>query len=511
MSIFDKFKRTEPVVEQQKPKTKYKFIQVPAREITERQDATRGFNSGDASRYFGNWFQTDTSIDGILKSQLTSLRSRCRERMRNDDYAKGFLRDSVNNVVGPSGIELIPMTKRLNNQPDDLAQTILKDLWKKWGKKKDNVDITGRSNWLELQQQIMTFYLTDGEVFIRHIEGKEAGEWGYAVQVIDPEMCDTQFNETLTNGNEVIMGIEYNKWRKPLAYYFKTSNNNKIGTTYKNQGTNYIRVPANEIIHAFRRDFPDQTRGIPVLAPTLNRLKMLDSYEEAALINARYGAEVIGNYYREGDGFDVADEGIDGNLTQEVEPGVINILPDHWRFDKIDTKYPDGEMPEFVKHMLKSIAASLGIPYFMLAQDLSDVNFSTARVGLSEARQHWVALQNFMIDNILSPIFERWLFQQIMRGRLVVAGRTVNIQELERFSEVRWVPRKFGYVDPAKEATANKTLHELGVKSASTIAKELGLDYEIELMNILSEPYINVEPRLDDVELDEEDEEDQEG
>jgi hypothetical protein len=36
------------------------------------------------------------------------------------------------------------------------------------------------------------------------------------------------------------------------------------------------------------------------------------------------------------------------------------------------------------------------------------------------------------------------------------------------------------------------------------------LDYEEELMNILSEPLINVEPRLDDVELDDEEDDEQE-
>jgi lambda family phage portal protein len=473
--------------EQPEEKTVYKFLRMRENPSYTKQNNIRGFSSGESNRLFDSWFAPETSIDSILKQELTRIRSRCRERTRNDDYVKGFIRTTSNNVLGSNGVELEPKVKKLNGNPDDLANQNLLYLWKSWGKKAENVDITHYSNWIEIQQHIMNVYLTDGEVFIRHIEGKEAGQWGYSIQVIDPELCDTQLNHKLNNGNEIVMGVELDKWRRPVAYHFKTDNKG-VGAVWTENNKSYLRIPEREITHAFKREYPEQTRGVPVLASTLNRLKMLDSYEEAALVNARYGAEVVGNYYRDGDGYDPADgQGSIGELTQSVEVGQIGILPDTWKFEKIDTKYPDGELPEFVKHMLRSVSASLGIPYFLMAQDLAEVNYSTARVGLEEAKVHWRNLQLFMIEKVVAPIYEKWLFQQILRKKIVLAGRVVGLEELDRFANVGWVTHKWVSIDPQKDANADKLYNEMGIKSKQTISERLGLDYEMEQARLKKE------------------------
>ena len=122
----------------------------------------------------------------LLKTNLSLMRSRCRDRVRNDDYAKGYVNMVVSNVIGPDGIRLQSNATGPSGKRDELAIVAIEKAWKNWGKYPDNVDITGRDNWKQILKQLATIYGTDGEIFIRHIPGNEAGDYGYSIEVIDP-------------------------------------------------------------------------------------------------------------------------------------------------------------------------------------------------------------------------------------------------------------------------------------------------------------------------------------
>ena len=75
------------------------------------------------------------------------------------------------------------------------------------------------------------------------------------------------------------MGVKLNQFGKPVAYFlFKEHPHNTQFGTYDRTHT---EVPAEDIIHAYQPERPEQTRGLPFMTTALNRLKMLDGYEEA--------------------------------------------------------------------------------------------------------------------------------------------------------------------------------------------------------------------------------------
>ena len=51
-----------------------------------------------------------------------------------------------------------------------------------------------------------------------------------------------------------------------------------------------------------------------------------------------------------------------------------------------------------------------------------------------------------------------------------------DVVELQRRTE--FIGRPFPYIEPAKQAQANKTLYDMGVLSRSQVARGLGLDFE---------------------------------
>ena len=88
------------------------------------------------------------------------------------------------------------------------------------------------------------------------------------------------------------MGVKLDKYKKPVSYYlFKEHPHNKqIGR----HDRTHIEVPAEDIIPAYQLDRPEQTRCLPFMTTALNRLKMLDGYEEAELVAARVAASKMG-------------------------------------------------------------------------------------------------------------------------------------------------------------------------------------------------------------------------
>ena len=84
----------------------------------------------------------------------------------------------------------------------------------------------------------------------------------------------------------------------------------------------------------------------------------------------------------------------------DAEAGSFGVLPPGYKFESWDPDYPHQNYENFVKARLRSIASGLGIAYHTLANDLSDVNFSSARAGTLEERDNWIVLQNSLNHSI---------------------------------------------------------------------------------------------------------------
>lgn len=442
----------------------------------------RGFDAAAQGNTTADWFAPAQDINNLMKGQLTVMRSRSRERMRNDDYAVGAKKLFVTNVVGPTGVKLQAMAKNFNGERDDLAIQSIEAAWLKWTKYKGTVDVAGRENWKDILAHLIKLYVTDGEVFVRHITGKDGGEFGYKVQIIDPEMCDEELNTPAMNGNRIILGVEVDKWFKPTAYYFKVDPNVEDAKVVKLAGgKKHLRVPADEIIHWYSSEFPNQVRGIPPLSVGIGRLKMLGGFEEAALVNARAGASKMGFFTQMGDSTAPGIEEENGELIDEITPGSMSLLPPDVGFQPFDTNFPDGEIAPFKKSVLRAIASGLGIDYPSLGNDLEAVNLASARVAINETREMWKAIQQTMIDNIITPVYEQWLFNALLRKQIVGKKEPFSILQIEKYKEVHWLARRWAWPDPLKDAKAAQTMLDNRIKAPSTVAGDLGIDYEQEL------------------------------
>lgn len=157
------------------------------------------------------------------------------------------------------------------------------------------------------------------------------------------------------------------------------------------------------------------------------------------------------------------------------EPGLIHRLLPGEQFQDSKPNRPGGQYEPFVRAMLHSLAAGLGVSYATLSRDYSQANYSSGRLALLDDRDNWRVLQGWLVENFHRPVFEEWLDLAVLSGELQLNGYEANP---EPFRAVRWIPRGWQWVDPAKEMAAYKDAVRSGFTTLSDVIAQQGGDIE---------------------------------
>ncbi len=434
----------------------------------------RGFDGAMHNRLVADWVTTSNSMDAEIRKDLGKLRDRSRDLARNNDYARNAIRVITNNVVG-QGITMQAAVKmRRGNKMDDATNTAIEAAWANW-KKKLNCHTGGTLSFADIERQIMHAIVESGEVFVRKVNytfGKS--KIPLALEVIEADMLDHNLNITARNGNEIRMGVERNSWGRPVAYHFRRGHPGDYPFGAGAVSNEWKIIPANEIIHLFKQDRPGQTRGVPWLASAIMRLHHLGGYTEAEVIAAR--AEACRMGFITSPEEDALQDGTDdGQAVTSFEPGKIERLAPGEQYTESKPNRPGGQFEPFVRAMLRSMAAGIGVSYATLSRDYSDTNYSSSRLALLDDRDNWRVLQSWLIENFHKPVFEEWLNLAELAGELSLPGYNLNP---EPYRAVRWIPRGWQWVDPVKEITAYKEAVRCGFTTQADVIAQGGGDIE---------------------------------
>lgn len=456
--------------------------------------AVRGFQGAQVSNLTAGWASTPKPIDVDIRNGLRKLRARSRHEAQNNDYVRRFFQLCKTNVIGANGIQMQARVTDVTGTQDKLANDAIETGWEDWGKKQ-NCEVSGKFSWRMVQRLSVETLMRDGEILIRRVKNFPGNKYLYALQLLDTELLDVDYNGQY-NGNVVRMGVELDAWRKPVAYHLRASEHTT--ETYESHSIRYLRIPAAEILHEFLPEWIWQTRGIPAGATALLRMNMLSGYEDAELVASRVSASKFGVYERTGEDVPVPVSGgagmatgtdATGNFVQDVEPGMMEVLPDGYRLNYIDPQHPNAAYQAFVKTALRGIAAGLGVSYNSLANDLEGVNYSSLRQGAIEDRDVWMALQDWFVESVCEPVFAEWLLFALSNKTLVVysakakENKPLKIENYDKFNSVVWQPRRWQWVDPEKELNAHQLAFNNKLRSPQSVIRDMGGDPE----NVLNE------------------------
>lgn len=421
----------------------------------------RKYDGATRGRRGKGWYANSTSVNAETDASLITLRDRSRDLRRNNAYAGRAIQAITANVVG-SGI------KTQINTSGARRQRLLRELWSQWAGT-TACDYEGRMNLAQMQNMIMDAVSESGEVLIRlrRVVPTASNPLPIQLQILESDFIDdtrsSSFNQE--NGNRILQGIEFDENGKRRFYHLYREHPGSTFMRLDRSSFDSIAVDADTVIHAFRPDRPGQIRGIPWLAAVMLNLRDLDDYEDTQLIRQKIAACFTAFIH------DI-DSG-SGGLTQEeiediemLEPGVIEKLQSG---KEITFANPPSvqNYNEYITTMLHKIATGIGVSYEVLTGDLSQVNFSSARMGWIEFHRNITSWQQqIMVGQVLNKVFE-WFLDAAELSGFRIDGATA-----------KHIPPRREMIDPTKETQALVKGIRGGLYNLSDVLLQLGQDPE---------------------------------
>jgi lambda family phage portal protein len=429
--------------------------------------ARNTFKGAELSRLWYDWIASPISADQEIYNDFSRLRGRAREMRRNHPLVRQYMSMLSTNIIGADGMQLRPRVRNRDGKINKTLNESIKEAWDDWS---DEVTVDGLMGLVDLQHQLIECLAVDGETCLRKIRSYPDNRYRFALQSIDPDLLDHQFFRAAGEGvNEIRLGVEVNDWGRPIAYWFWDRHPTDL---YNTGSRKRMRVPADEILHIYRPDRVNQTRGTTWLNSVMFPAKMVDGYVEAEVVAARTGAAKMG-FFEVKDGAEYVPPKPGERLSIEAQPGQFEALPPGYEFKPWTPDHPGTAFPSFLKAIVRWIASGLRVSYNTLANDLEGVNYSSLRSALLTERDEWRKLQRWWARRVLKPIYAEWLEFAQLSGQLYLDSRDWN-----SYMRVLFMPRGWAWVDPLKDVNASIAEIDNALTSRQRVLDEQGLDFE---------------------------------
>jgi lambda family phage portal protein len=307
------------------------------------------------------------------------------------------------------------------------------------------------------------------------------------LRLLSPEQLDPSRTRELEDMTRIIAGVEFDATGRRTAYHIFPQQPDLI----VNMQWAPTRIPAEDIIHIFRADVPGQVRGTSWLTPVLTLLMELDRLQDALLARANTAA-LFGGFVTDPSGTSGFGDGKVDPQQLSLEPGVLRILPPDATITFPAMPSAD-DMPDLMRHLLRQIAAGVGVPYELLAGDLSQVNYSSAKLGLEAFKRRVGAIRTSLLGaRVLRPIWRRFVTLEVLSGRLYAPNFESNPEPY--FAMTAMWPG-FAPLDPYREAEADVLLMQNGLASRQEIIERRGRDFAAVDAEIANDSFRPTPPR----------------
>ncbi|MBU0752374.1 MAG: phage portal protein [Gammaproteobacteria bacterium] len=451
-----------------------------------------GFAGGAVNRLTSSLASWSGSVNADLDASLVVLRARARHLAANNEHGRRFLTLVATNVVGRTNPKLQVRAMRDQRDPnkpttlDKSANDAIEIHWERWGR---NADIAGRHKTLySLLRTVVKAAARDGEALVRVVRNRRL-PYGIALQLLEADRLDESLNQRLDNGNIIRQGVECDSTLRPVAYYVKTAH---PGENHGMSSNVTERVPAADMYHLYLPERAEQVRGITWFHAVIMRGSIIHAFEEAAVIAAQVGASKIAALERSEDAADSTMSMSDGTSAgvpqMKVEAGEMFELPAGYKLNSWNPEYPHANFESFLKACLRGLAAGLDVAAHNLTGDMTDVNYSSARIAELAEREAWMGLQDWLVSSFLQPLYEDWLALSLLSGQITfdISGKALPADRYEKFRNAsRFQGRRWAWVDPMKEAEAQEKLLQNLLTSRTRIAAEQGEEFD-DILNELA-------------------------
>ncbi len=436
------------------------------------------YDAGKGQRRLSNWRPGSLGPNAAIVRDLTQLRNRSRDLVRNNPWVSRGIKSWTANEIG-TGITFKASTSdaKFNEAADAL-----------WERQCVYFDADGQSDFNGMLTKMVRTRRAAGEIFIRRRFRLPSD--GFPVplqyQLLEPEFCPHSYEDTI-GGRMVHAGIEFDGIGRRRAYWMYRSHPGDFSFS-RLVDLNLVPVPASEIYHHYDPLRPGQIRGVPAIVQAMVKAKDFDEYDDAELVrkknrSAFTGAIVHPTYNPDiDDNYDPItgapiNKDFQGIPVTDIEAGsFFSTLPGE------DVKLFDGDTTgtgygEFVRQQLLGIGAGQDVPYEFISGDFSKLNDRTLRVVLAEyhrcvEQDRW----NLTIPQVCYPVWRDFIDAAIAVGALWNPFPAKGALLDAEVYKVECHPEGWPYLHALQDVQADVQALRAGLSSRKRIKGEEGED-----------------------------------
>lgn len=429
----------------------------------------RNYDAGRYDRSNSNWRVINQSAEMTDRFSRDNIRARARDLERNSDIMNSVIKAYKRNIVGGG----YTLQAKSNNQDFNYR---IETIWELWCKK-NNCDVTQTQSFNQMIRMAVERKKVDGGIlFLKRYTSD--GIIPFKLQIIEVDELDISQMVAKNKDNKVVGGIEYNSFNKAVGYWIKQYNID--GYTIENP----IYIEAKDVIFYFSKTRPSQVREISDMTPTMTRIRDTNEFMTAVSVKERIAACLsvfvkralpTGNT---GFGRTASNDGTEARESYQgksISPGMIKELNPGDEIQVVNPSNPGGDATSYIKLQQRLIGAGQGISYEATSRDMSETNYSSARQGLIEDEATYEEEIELLMQNVLDEIYETFVISVYLAG-LVEMPDFWNKKQDYFWHE--WIKKPRKWIDPQKEANANKIALSTGQKTFKQIAAENGKDWK---------------------------------
>lgn len=420
----------------------------------------------------GRWSVSPRSADVDIVRGLKRQRGESRELRRLNPIAAGAIETNLNRVVG-TGLQPVPEPDAgalgwSEEQVAAFKESVVRE-FSLWADSKE-CTLDRQQTFYERQELVLGARLESGDCFTILPDGEPTTTQPYRLrlQLIEADRCANPSNET--NGTDIVEGVRL-RGGAPVSYYILDQHPGALVLSGKSSITGRWYDAIGEsgrrrILHHYRPTRPEQTRGVPYLAPVIQAIKDLGRYTEAeisaAVMSAFYtvfieqaGASAPAPVFGAEPSAAASTNETVPPSGQEIEmgPAAIVGLAKGETAKFADPTRPNAAYEPFVMGVLQLIGAGLGIPVELLIKKFN-ASYSASRAALLDAWQHFRSERAWLVLSFCQPVYETWMAEAVASGRIAAPGFFSDPLIRWAYTRAAWHGDSQGSLNPKDEVAA---------------------------------------------------------
>lgn len=435
-----------------------------------------GSDGAGLSPMNGRWAVSPRSADADTVRGLRRQRAESSELRRLNPIAAGAIDTNLTRVVG-TGLQPVPEPDAdVLGWSDDQAAEWKANTIREFSLYADSKECTldRQQTFYERQALVLGSRLERGDCFTILPDGRPTSTQPYKLrlQLIEADRCANPSSET--NGVDLVEGVRLRDGA-PVAYHILdqhpggmvvTGKSSFAGRWYEAFGSSGRR----HILHHYRPTRPEQTRGVPYLAPVIQAIKELGRYTEAEI-----SAAVVSAFYTvfvEQDGASAPAPvfGLDGTNASQPPAGQNDAVPPSGQEVELgpaaviglakgekavfaNPQRPNTAYEAFVLSILTLIGTGLGIPVELLTKKFN-ASYSASKAALLDAWQHFRTERAWLVLSFCQPVYETWMAEAVAIGRIKAPGFFRDPLIRWAYTRAAWHGDSQGSINPKDEVAA---------------------------------------------------------